>query len=287
MAYNLLSNMDGILNLAGSENPNTSHPDVGKDGIATSYQIGPEGARRNPGYDDRPFEILAYGDSYPFAHQVNDNKTWAYNLSNHLDLNVENFGVGNYGLDQALIRLEREYLKHPTKIIIMGVVPETISRIHSAWKHFSEYGNTFAFKPRYVLEGSDLMHVPNFIDTPEKFLQIPEYFQQLADNDYFYAHRFKRDILTFPYLFSLTRSWQRNSKLIIAALSDRLEFTRSAAFSSVMIRNIDFAARLFRDENGQALFKAVCNKFQIFCRDNNAVPILVMMPQLKDLKRIK
>jgi len=267
--------------------PNTAHPEVGKGGITTSYQIGPEGARCNPGFDDRPFEVLAYGDSYTFGRQVNDDETWAHNLSKHLNLNVGNFGVGNYGLDQALIRLEREFSEQPTKIIIMGVVPETISRIHSTWKHFSEYGNTFAFKPRYILQGTELIHVPNLIDTPEKILQLPEYFEQLAANDYFYSHKFNHDILTFPYLFSLACSWRRNIYLIAAALSDQFELTKSAVLSSVMARNVDFAARLFRDENGQALFKAVCNKFQVFCRDNNAVPILVMMPQLMDLKRIK
>ena len=76
-----------------------------------------------------------------------------------------NFSVGNYGVDQSLLRLKREYAKNKTKIVILAVVPETISRIQSMWKHYSEYGNTFGFKPRFVIVDDKLTLLKNPIDS--------------------------------------------------------------------------------------------------------------------------
>ncbi len=86
-----------------------------------------------------------------------------------LDNGVDNFGVGNYGFDQALLRLERELPSLECRVVIMGVVPETISRVQSYWKHYFEYGNTLAFKPRFILEGDRLVHHPLTVWKPEDF----------------------------------------------------------------------------------------------------------------------
>lgn len=39
-----------------------------------------------------------------------------------------------------------------SKIIIFNVVPETIARINSYWKHYREFGNTLGFKPLYIIK---------------------------------------------------------------------------------------------------------------------------------------
>ncbi len=267
--------------------PNTRHGEMGREGIRTSYSLDHHGARHNPGFDDKPVEILAYGDSYTFARQVNNHEAWPHLVSKTLNKNVANFGVGNYGLDQALLRLEREYHLHPSKIVLMGVVPETICRIHSVWKHFSEYGNTFGFKPRFHLNDGELELFENLINTREKYFQIADYYDQLAQNDYFYEKKFCKDILTFPYALSLLRSWRRNSAMMFFAFTDRLGITEDAAFIHVMNRNIDMAKQLFEDDDGTALFKAVCRRFQSFCHHHGAEPVLVIMPQLMDMRRIK
>ena len=267
--------------------PGTSRHEDGRAGVKTSYTIDQYGARRNPGYENEPIDILAYGDSYTFCRQVNDDETWPHFLSGSLDCNVANFGVGNFGLDQALLRLEREFSRHPTKIVLMGVVPETISRVHAFWKHFSEYGNTLAFKPRFILKDGHLELIPNAIDTPDKFLHIPMFIEHMKLHDYFYQHKFRRDILFFPFSLTLIRSWKRNSRLLLNALTDRLKITREAAFSGVMERNINIAAGLFRKPKPADLFLAICDRFKQFCLEHDAQPVLVVIPQLMDLKRIQ
>lgn len=267
--------------------PNTQHDETGRGGVKTAYHVDQNGARVNPGFEKRAIDILAYGDSYTFARQVNDDEAWPHILSTELDANVANFGVGNYGLDQALLRLEREYERHPAKIVIIGVVPETICRIHAVWKHFSEYGNTFAFKPRFTLNASQLELVENVINTRGKYSQIDDHYENLAQNDYFYRRKFCRDIFTFPFLFTLIRNWPRNSTLILKALTDRLNITKNTAFISVMKRNINLTAELFNSPECTDLFTRICHRFKDFCGTHDAKPILFIMPQLMDLMRIK
>lgn len=90
--------------------PNTEKEEIGKYG-KTQYHINHIGSRRNPGHEEQPKAIACYGDSFAFARQVNDNETFEWHLSEMTRTNVLNFAVGNYGLDQALLRLKREYPK--------------------------------------------------------------------------------------------------------------------------------------------------------------------------------
>ena len=56
----------------------------------------------------------------------------------------------------------------------MCVVPETIARIHSYWRHYFEYGNTLAFKPRFAIEKDGLKLYELFIKDQESFKKIEE-----------------------------------------------------------------------------------------------------------------
>lgn len=267
--------------------PNTSGTETGRHGVATAYHIDESGARLNPGFQGQPPAVLAFGDSYTFSRQVDDQQTWAHFLSKALNKNVANFGVGNYGFDQALLRLEREYDAHPAQVVIIGVVPETMSRLHAYWKHYSEYGNTFAFKPRFVLQGGALVLKPNLIDTADKFNSIDAYQPALAADDYFYETKFKRDMLDFPYSLSVFKNPKRTFGLILAALTDRIGISSDAAFMHVMRRNIQMTRDLYANAETSALFEALVRRFVQFCTSRGAMPILLMMPQRMDIERIK
>ena len=51
-------------------------------------------------------KISTFGDSYAFCRFVNDNQTWQKSLGIKCGTNVRNFGVGNYGLDQAYLKYQ-------------------------------------------------------------------------------------------------------------------------------------------------------------------------------------
>ena len=48
----------------------------------------------------------AFGDSMTHGDEVTDDEAWLHRLSERLGCNVQNFGVGGYGLDQAALRYE-------------------------------------------------------------------------------------------------------------------------------------------------------------------------------------
>ena len=73
-------------------------------------------------------------DSFVFGRYVKDDQVWTEILSKKLNSHIINYGVGNYGFDQALLRYEKN--KHRNSMTqIIGVVPETINRINSIWKN--------------------------------------------------------------------------------------------------------------------------------------------------------
>jgi hypothetical protein len=268
--------------------PNTSGVDKGWGETNTAYHIDSTSARSSPGFGSSPISALAYGDSYTFCRQVVDDETWPEQLSRLLNGRVANFGVGNYGIDQALLRLEREFDTHPAPIVIMGVVPETISRVLSIWKHFSEYGNVFAFKPRFVVnakKGLDL--VPNPIREPDHFFRIDEFLPHLKKHDFFFRRKFMRDMIRFPYLWHLWHSRRRNGPLLKAAFADRQNASKRAAFNEVMKRNIALAAELYREEMPVSLMTGIVKRFADFVRAKDATPVLVLLPQLYDIKHIR
>jgi hypothetical protein len=268
--------------------PNTENTEIGKGGKTTRFRIDETGARADPGYPASPLSAIALGDSYTFCRQVNDDETWPHYLSDALSGRVRNIGVGNYGIDQALLRLEREFPDTPAPVVILGVVPETICRVQSVWKHFSEYGNVFAFKPRFRLTPAGTLELlPNPVKSPDDFLNIPAFLPALKRDDGFYRRKFARDLLGTPYLYRLLRSWRRNPPLVMAALADRIGFGGNLAFTRVMRRNIRMSADLYSDPDSRLLLEAIVRRFSELCRQHHARPILVFTPQLLDLELLR
>ncbi|MEE9276769.1 MAG: hypothetical protein V3V62_15805, partial [bacterium] len=168
---------------------NTEKMDLGK----YPYSIDARGSRRNPGHESLPLRIGTYGDSYTFCREADDANTWQWRLAEALGCNVLNFGVGNYGFDQALLRMKREFPRNPAPITVMGMVPQGIARNLSVWKHYNEFGNILAFKPRFAVENGALRLLPNPIDEREKFFRLGEFLPGIQRNDYFFERRFKRE----------------------------------------------------------------------------------------------
>ena len=104
-----------------------------------------------------------FGDSFAFCRYVNDNQTWQFHLSKKNKKNVLNFGVGNFGLDQAFLKYLKMNKKLGSQKVIFCVVPETIARIFSYWKHYREFKNIFAFKPLIKFNKKNL----RVIDIPQ------------------------------------------------------------------------------------------------------------------------
>lgn len=272
---------------------NTEKEEIGKDG-KTMYHIDSRGSRKNPGHENLPIKISFYGDSFLFARQVNDDETCQWYLSELSQTNVLNFSVGNYGFDQALLRLKREYPKNKTKIVVIGVVPSTIVRILCVWKHYNEFGNTFGFKPRFIIENGKLKLIKNFIDKEEKFFEYEKYIQQIRKYDYFYKAHFKEEMIRFPYLISILSDSFRNIPLIFLVSVSKLFKAEKELevypppMKIIMKINLKLRYKLFaQNKNAVNLFEKLIEDFVSYAKKNIFVPVFLFMPQKDDLLFIK
>lgn len=270
--------------------PNTSHLENGKYG-QTKWSIDSSSARDNPGFGELKSKISCYGDSFAFCRQVNDSETWEHFLSKMLDTNVKNFGVGNYGLDQALLRLKREYEKNRTQFVIMAVVPDTISRILSVWKHYYEYGNTFGFKPRFELNNGELIIFENPINDKDKFLNYEKFLEDIKIHDYFYINKFIKEKIHFPYSFSIFRNPLRNFLIIFWVLVFEILKKSKKDNSSIQWKpmeiimkiNLRWRIKLYSYKFATQLLKKIIEEYVRYARTENSIPILVFIPQKDDV----
>jgi hypothetical protein len=257
-----------------------------------TFHIDSQGARSTPDTGNSPV-VAAFGDSYVFCRQVEDSETWEAELSRLTGVGVANFGVGNYGADQALLRYEGTALPDTVKVAVLGFVPETVCRVQSCWKHYLEFGNTFAFKPRFVLDPSgQLTLIPNPMQDARDFDRLPEILPQVRKIDGFYRRRFRALQFRFPYLASFARHPLRHGRLIAAlALRALLRLLHAAdprieqrPFTLVMLHNIREAHRMYEDDEATRLLSAILLRFNEQARARGHVPLVLVMPQLLDLK---
>jgi hypothetical protein len=274
--------------------PNTTGTERGRNGDI-QFHIDASGSRSNS-YTDYPPCIAAFGDSYTFCRQVEDDETWEAILSREKKLGVSNYGVGNYGVDQALLRYEQTNLPDSVKFVVMGFVPETICRIQSYWKHYLEFGNTFAFKPRFSLdENGQLKHHANLVRTISDFQYLEALLPDIRRHDRFYQSKFRKLQFRFPYALSLIRNPIRHIRLIAAIAIQLLlrtvkvksAWAESLPFAMVMRENIRNAHRLYGDQKSTDLLEAILIRFSNSACVRGQIPLVVLMPQLMDLKLIR
>jgi len=233
--------------------PFTSDFENGKDGRVVMFRIDDKGARYNPGHQDLRLHISIYGDSFAMSRQVNDNETIAYYLSELTNSNVLNFGVGNYGADQAFLRIKREYPKNKTEKVVLAIVPEQILRITSYWKHYLEYGNHFGFKPRFELSNNGLRLIPNIMDSEEKFDHLRELIPKIKKHDYWYERKFSKD-------FGKEFTWDEMTKV-----------------------SLDLRVKYFSDKESVKIFSGIIDLFKKYSQEQKFIPFLVFLPYKNDV----
>jgi hypothetical protein len=270
--------------------PNTSHDEKGKYG-KTSYHIDQLGSRNHPGLEHLPCKIACFGDSFTFARQVNDDETWPYKLSSITGKGVMNYGVGNYGVDQSYLRMKRELKENDPEIVIMGVVPSTIVRILCVWKHYNEFGNTLAFKPRFDLKNGELTLIKNIIDCDSKLLGYERFLEKLKENDYFYETKFRNEMIRFPYLYHTLKNPMRNLTIMTALFLKTIGINNNAVLDYPLMKIMDInktlRVELFKDDYAVQLFEAIIDKFIETAEQKGAKPCLLFMPQKDDVVYIR
>ncbi len=278
--------------------PTVNHPDntgsyIGVDRGA-SYSIDKFGSRTFENSFSQAEYITTFGDSFCMCREVNNDETIQYFLSELTNSYVSNYGVGNYGLDQAVLRLESTPLQKSIKLVLMIITPWTIERIISVWKHYCEPGNVLAAKPRFVLENGNLKFIENFIKDVNEFENIPAYEKFLHKYDGNYPG-FLQNIKQSPKT-ALSYLIQDKNLLNYLLAFNRLKFSKDKNVKNFLKNAEPFIVKNLQKENEylqmlytqqSKLLEAILLRFVQFCKNKKHIPHLIMLPSYSHIKFIQ
>ena len=241
---------------------------------------------RKSKYSQRKKNVLAFGDSYTFCRQVKDNQTWEEIISKKKRTFVANYGVGNYGLDQAFLKFELSKKSKENKIIIFGFVPETICRIQSCWKNYLEFGNINGFKPSVQLRNNSLQFRKNFLKKKINYSQLNRLIDKIKIKDRFYKDKFIKYNFSFPYVFSFFKNTFFNFEIFSKILfsNNKNSVIEEKIFPIVMKYNIKFSHKLYKEDYSSKLLYELIVHISKISQERKMNCYFVIFPQLYDLK---
>tara|TARA_B100000989_G_scaffold298197_1_gene286510 strand:- start:700 stop:1926 length:1227 start_codon:yes stop_codon:yes gene_type:complete len=261
----------------------------------TYFKITNEGFRNTP-FKNKKSLISVFGDSYAFCRYVNDEKTWEAKLEKKIKYCVQNFGVGNFGLDQSFLKYKKTKLSKSIQLIIFAFVPETIVRINSYWKHYNEFGNKFGFKPFFKIKKKKLFLKKNILYKQIKLGDLKKKILKIKKEDVFYKKKFKHYMFKFPYTFSYIKSFERNNIIFFNILifkilksfksKNRNKFYQKS-YNKVMKDNIKEANKMYFDQYFSNHLKSIMIKINQSVKNKNKRCIFLILPQLHDIFLIK
>ena len=264
---------------------NSGGIEIGVNGVKTYFNIDSNGSRKTTNkFTNKPIGI--FGDSYAFSRCVNDNESIQFFLEKKLKRKVLNFGVGNFGIDQALIKFEKSILKHKFDDVILIFVPETICRIRSRWKHYLEFGNTFAFKPSFEIKNKRLYLKKNLLNKFDNKSILLKKGKSLSNNDFFYKKKFKKKILKFPFLIRFIYNYDNSLKLFYYIFRSKNKDDRyyQKAFSIIMKHNLKLSHQLYNDHKSKFLMTKILKRFNQKCKKKSIKFSAIVIPQKIDLE---
>ena len=108
-------------------------------------------------------------------------------------LEVVNFGVGGYGLDQSYLRYLRDGATSDFDIVLIGFMTENSNRNLNVFRHFYlPFRGAIFSKPRFRIKDGEL-------DNPTEAMK------ELGANDYYFGHRPKSSVVDFSAAVRLVK----------------------------------------------------------------------------------
>ncbi|ETX08307.1 SGNH/GDSL hydrolase family protein [Candidatus Entotheonella palauensis] len=175
--------------------------------VGTRYHSNAQGIRSNREYTFAPAphmtRIVTFGDSFTHCDGVHNHDTWQEVL-NRLDerLEVINFGVPAFGMDQAFLRFQHDGSIYQSHIVLIGFMTENIFRHVNRYRPFySPKTGLPLSKPRFIIEHQALKLIDNPIATREGYrdllTQPAKRLPQFGINDFFYQHKYHQGYFDF------------------------------------------------------------------------------------------
>lgn len=101
----------------------------------------------------------AFGDSFTYSNDVTAEEAWTTNLSNSLNCEVLNYGVGGYSYVQAFEKYK--YYKPDEELIIFLVYGEMLKRSLSSSNYFLGGKGSNIFPRPFLGKNGNVINIPN------------------------------------------------------------------------------------------------------------------------------
>lgn len=170
-----LSYVVGDPELGWTIGPNRATPD----GLYHSSDEGIRSGRPGMSYAGAPrpaLRIALVGDSHTFSMDGPFEDSWGYQLEQLLGLDVQvlNFGVDGYGVDQSWLRYRRDVRPWRPDVVLFGFVQHDIERTVAVYP-FLSFGWDYPFaKPRFAAEHGSLRLLNAPLVAPEAIVGTHE-----------------------------------------------------------------------------------------------------------------
>ncbi|MGH7769156.1 MAG: SGNH/GDSL hydrolase family protein [Candidatus Binatia bacterium] len=145
------------------------------DGLYSSSAEGIRSARPGESYAARApaYRIALVGDSFTFGLEVPFDESWGYQLEQEFESRIQvlNFGVDGYGVDQAYLRYWRDVRPWKPDLVIFGFINHDLYRsmVVYSFVSFPEWGFPFA-KPRFAVTMGKLQMLNAPVLSPQEIL---------------------------------------------------------------------------------------------------------------------
>jgi hypothetical protein len=231
-------------------------------------------AGETPADGPEPPLIELFGDSFTFGDEVSYDDTWGARLGRALaeeGLRVEvlNFGVNAYGIDQAYLRWRKVGRALRPAVVILGLQPENVLRDLNVFRPLY-FGRTEIplSKPRFVLSGDGLRLVNAPAVPPDEILAA---IAGLASSPLAAHERFFDPDEASP-------RWWQASRLVGLLVATGASARRGDGG--------DAYARLARDSEAFELARRLIERFSAEVEADGASFLVVYLPRREELSRL-
>lgn len=244
----------------------------------------PSGALNAAGMrDDREYplepdsgilRISAFGESFTYGSDVPLERAWAKRMSAiNPSIEVLNYGVGAFGLDQAYLRYLRDGTQYHPHIVIIGYMSENLARNVNVFRGFytNGYRDFILSKPRFRLVGDSLELIPNPLRSLTDYRRLRDSQEivlgELGKNDYHFTGHYRAG----PFDFSPT---VRLGKLVAAQLRKHTQ-----------VSILDAKGVYHPPSEAFTLTVRIFDEFYRKVQANGALPLIVVFPDITDHQR--
>lgn len=243
---------------------------------STTDTISHQGLRARRQYSETPApgvrRVAAFGDSFVYGNEVADDDSWSALIEHgYPHVEVLNYGVGGYGVDQAYLRYRMEGHRLAPDTMLMGFVADDLRRLVNVYRRFISTSELPLFKPRYVLSpAGELVLLPTPVSDRaayERYLAQPDAVREVGVHDQWYEPLiYENALYDWSATIRLASSvWIRARRRYLDAdrLIQRGQFSETSVAFLIQRRLF----RLFADD----VAKSGANAIVVFLPDKQSV----------------